>query len=440
MSTQPATDPHTTVAIVGAGMAGLIAARALRRQGIDVLVLEAADRVGGRMMAQTSTLGSRLDLGGQWVGHGHHRFEALAAELGTTVFPMHTPKRPSIVHQGRAVSWIRPEVVIAGAALVAVEAASRLGAPRPWQALTVHEWLQKVPSRTARRLLEAVVEVSTTADLDRLSMGALLAMMREQGGLSTMLATKGGAQDSLVVEAAGTLPEKVAAELGESVLLDTEVTSIHRGDAGVTLRSASATIHAEKVIVCLPPPMRRTISFEPPLPPDLAGLPDDLYMGSVYKAIAVYEKPFWREFTDAECILLGRPAGAVFDSSPPDGPGHLCVLIGGKEARTLDAMTVVERQRTILASVADAVGSPAIREPVDWHEKSWHLDPFVKGGYLALPDAHLTVGVYPLPSNPVAATVFWAGTETAGEHPGYIEGAIESGERAAREVVASQRR
>ena len=163
-------------------------------------------------------------------------------------------------------------------------------------------------------------------------------------------------------------------------------------------------------------------------------------MGSVYKAIAVYEKPFWREFTDAECILLGRPAGAVFDSSPPDGPGHLCVLIGGKEARTLDAMTVVERQRTILASVADAVGSPAIREPVDWHEKSWHLDPFVKGGYLALPDAHRTVGVYPLPSNPGAATVFWAGTETAGEHPGYIEGAIESGERAAREVVASQRR
>ena len=88
---------QTTVAIVGAGMSGLIAARDLQRQGIDVLVLEAADRVGGRTLAETSALGSRLDLGGQWIGQGHHRFEQLADELGATRFQMHTPKAPAII-------------------------------------------------------------------------------------------------------------------------------------------------------------------------------------------------------------------------------------------------------------------------------------------------------------------------------------------------------
>src|SRR5690349_3376232 len=90
--------PRTaTVAVIGAGMAGLVAARELRGQGIDVVVLESASRPGGRVLAETTALGSRVDLGGQWIGHGHHRFAALAAELGLPVFAMRTPARPTVV-------------------------------------------------------------------------------------------------------------------------------------------------------------------------------------------------------------------------------------------------------------------------------------------------------------------------------------------------------
>ena len=434
-----ATTLETTVAVVGAGMSGLIAARALHRQGIDVLVLESADRTGGRMMAETSALGSRLDLGGQWVGHGHHRFSALAAELGTTVFPMRTPKRPTVVGDARTISAVSPSMLTAAAVLLAWEIRAKRGAPTRWNSTTVQEWLRKVPTVRARRLLEVLVEVSLTADLDRLSMDALAKIVHYQGGLSTMLSTNGGAQEGLIVEGAGTLTDKIAAELGPLVLTSSRVTSIGRDGHGVVLRTPSALIRASKVIVSVPPPVSAKIAFEPPLPAGRRRLEQDMYMGSVYKAVAVYEQPFWLATADAEFMFLDGPGFAVFDTSPPGGPGHLCVLVGGRDARELDRLDEAGRRQAVLGPLAAAVGSSAILQPASWHEKSWHLDEHAGGGYSALPSAGSTQGMFPLPSDPID-DIHWAGTETASEHAGYIEGAIESGERAAREVAETFQR
>ncbi|MGV9864593.1 flavin monoamine oxidase family protein [Rhodococcus koreensis] len=434
-----ATTLDTSVAVVGAGMSGLIAARALHRQGIDVLVLESANRTGGRMMAETSALGSRLDLGGQWVGHGHHRFSALAAELGATVFPMLTPKRPTVVSDARTISAVSPSMLTAASVLLAWELRARRGAPKRWNSTTVQEWLRKVPTAKARRLLEVLVEVSTTADLDRLSMDALATMIHYQGGLSTMLSTNGGAQECLIVEGAGTLTDKIAAELGPRVLTNSRVTSISRDGTGVVLRTHSALIRASKVIVSTPPPVSAEIAFDPPLPAGRRRLEQDMYMGSVFKAVAVYERPFWLATTDAEFLFLDGPGFAVFDTSPPGGPGHLCVLVGGRRARELDRLDEAGRRQAILGPLAAAVGSSDILQPASWHEKSWHLDEHAGGGYLALPSAGSTVGTFPLPSDPID-DIHWAGTETASEHAGYIEGAIESGERAAREVAEAFQR
>ncbi|BAH48702.1 flavin monoamine oxidase family protein [Rhodococcus opacus] len=428
----------TTVAVVGAGMSGLIAARALQRQGLDVLVLESADRTGGRMMADTSALGSRFDLGGQWIGHGHHRFSALAAELGTTVFPMHTPKRPTVVRHGRTLSAVSPSTLLASAALVVWQIRAKRGAPKRWNSTTVQEWLNSLPSAGARRLLEVLVEVSTTADLERFSMDAFAKMIGYQGGLSTMLSTNGGAQESLIVEGAGTLTDRIAAELGPRVLTGSRVTSISRDGHGVVLRSPTALVRASKAIVSVPPPAAAAIAFDPPHPAGRHRLEQNTYMGSVYKAVAVYRQPFWRSTTDAEFMFLDHPGFAVFDTSPPGGPGHLCVLVGGREARELDGLDEAGRRRAILGPVAAAIGSPEILRPASWHEKSWHLDEHAIGGYSALPTAGNPEGAFPFPSDPIG-DIHWAGTETASEHAGYIEGAIESGERAAREVIQALR-
>lgn len=252
-----------------------------------------------------------------------------------------------------------------------------------------------------------------------------------------MLSTKGGAQDSLLVEGAGALVEGLAAELGQRVRLGQRVISISQDEHGVALETTSGRVHATKVIITVPPPMAARIAFSPPLPPERIELQQNTYMGSVYKAIAVYEKPFWRQRCGGEFLVLDGPGRAVFDTTAPGGPGHLCVLVGGPEARDMDRLDVAGRRRAVLGSLAEHVGAEVL-EPADWHEKSWQLDEYAGGGYMALPDIGITEVVVPMPSAPVG-DIHWAGTETASGHPGYLDGAIEAGTRAAREVTNALR-
>ncbi|MFL1379747.1 MULTISPECIES: flavin monoamine oxidase family protein [unclassified Nocardiopsis] len=426
---------RATVAIVGAGLSGLVAARALHRRGIDVVVLESADRVGGRVLSETSALGSRLDLGGQWIGRGHHRIADLAEELGATRFPMRTGALPRLVDGSRRVSPASPALWPAGIALAAAGVLARVRTPERWNAVTVDAWLRRVPGGTARRLLETVAGVAWTADPDRFSVHAMLRILRGQGGLRTMLATRGGAQDSLLVEGMGTVVDRLAAELGPRVRTGHRVDAIVRDGTGVTLRTAAGGVRAARAVVTVPPPVAARIAHEPALPPARTALERNTYMGSVHKAIAVYERPFWRERGGGELIFLDGPGRTVFDTTPPGGPGHLCVLVGGPRARGFSAREEAERRRALLAPLVPHLGS-GVLEPESWHEKAWHLDEHAGGGYIALPEPGTAEGLPPLPSAPVGG-VHWAGAETAAEHAGYLEGAVASGERAAEEVAAA---
>jgi monoamine oxidase len=424
----------STVVVVGAGLSGLTAARELHRRGVDVIVLEAADRVGGRVLGQTSALGSRFDLGGQWIGHDHHRVIGLADELGATMFPMHTGTLPAVIDGPRRVSPVGPTMFVAALALAGIGVLARVGTPDRWNASTLDRWLRRVPGRTARRLLEVVALISWTGDLDRLSVRAATDMIRHQGGLSTILGTRGGAQESLLVEGVGGLVERLAAELGAQVRTRQQVTSIVCGDR-VLVRTTSDELRADKVIVTAPPPMAARIVFDPELPTTHVALQRNTYMGSVYKAIAVYRRPFWRDRGNGEFLVLGNPGSAVFDTTAPGGPGHLCVLAGGPDARELSSMDAAARREAVLAPLVAHIG-PEVLQPVDWQEKSWHCDEFVGGGYVALPKPGTTEGFVPMPCVPVGA-IHWGGSETASEHPGYLDGAIEAGRRAAAEVIAA---
>lgn len=433
-----ADNTHTTVVVVGAGLSGLTAARDLHRRGVDVIVLEAADRLGGRAMSETTTLGSRVDLGGQWIGHDHHRVMALATEFGLTRYPMHTGSLPTIVDGARRLPVTAPPMLAAALLLGGFELLSRIGTPAKWNATTVDAWLRRVPGRSTRRLLQVLASISWTADLDRMSIHAAANMVRHQGGLRTMLSTRGGAQESLLVEGAGTLADRLAAELGPRVRLGHRVESIVREeDDRVRVHTSAGVVGAVKVIVTVPPPLTAQIAFPPPLPPERADIAHNTYMGSVYKAIAVYERPFWRQRGGGEIIALDNAGRAVFDTTAPGGPGHLCILVAGPEARELDDLSPAGRRSAVLGSLTHRLGDEVL-EPADWHEKSWHRDECVGGGYTALPVTGSTAGILPLPATPVG-DIHWAGTETARDHAGYLEGAIDSGLPSAREVFDALR-
>ncbi|WGX96730.1 NAD(P)/FAD-dependent oxidoreductase [Nocardioides sp. L-11A] len=421
------------IVIVGAGLSGLVAARELVRSEQDVVVLEAADRPGGRVLAETSALGSRLDLGGTWIGHDHHRVAALADELGPTRFAMHTGTLPLLTDGDRQLSPVAPALLPALVALAALAVAGRARPGGP-TARTGADALGRVPGRRARRLLEVLVQVSWTTDPERLSLTAMTELVHRQGGLRTMLATRGGAQDTLLVDGIGSLVETLAAELGDRVRLGCRVTRIARGPDGIALDTPAGRQRARAVVVTAPPPTAARITHDPPLPAERSALEAGTEMGVVHKAVAVYERPFWRARRGGELILLGHPGGAVFDTSPPDGPGHLTFLAGGSAARALDALGPDRRRSAILDALAPHLGDE-VRRPAGWHEKSWHLDEHAGGGYVALPRADSTLA-WPMTTAPIDG-VHWAGSESATEHPGYLDGAIESGLRAAGEVLSS---
>ncbi|MCP2288939.1 flavin monoamine oxidase family protein [Nocardia amikacinitolerans] len=428
---------RTTVAVIGAGFAGLTAARALRAHGIDVVVLEAADRVGGRARTERSAAETPVDLGGQWIGHDHTRMTALATEFGMTLFPTPSVGKALVVDGGRRVRIGPLTAAATGWALLRLELLARRGAHRRWDEVTASNWVGRVPGSRARRLLKVILSEALACDLDTVSVAALAAGIRSAGGLRVMLGTAGGAQESLLSGGAGALAEALAVELNDAVHLARPVTAITRSAEGVTLATPSGSVHAARAIVTVPAPVAAAIRHDPRLPADRRRLQDNVRMGTIYKAIAVYDRPFWRELgLSGEIVALDGPVPASFDISPPTGPGHLCVLIPGRDARELDRLTPGDRRDTVLSALADHLG-PAVLNPLSWHEKSWHNDPFVGGGYSGIPFPG-TLEVLTDAAKPTGP-IHWAGTETAPRWTGYFEGAVVSGERAADEVVASLR-
>ncbi|MBF6340006.1 FAD-dependent oxidoreductase [Nocardia abscessus] len=440
------------VVVVGAGYAGLCAARALRASGRDVVVLEASDRVGGRTLAARVGDGWAVDLGGQWISGAHTRFAALAEEYGAAMYA--PPEGIDLLVEGvvrRRFTGARPPlpalvlVVLAQAMWRLERMAARIDLARPWttpgadrlDAMTAATWLRRnLPERRARNLAEVMIGEELCVDVGSISMLGLLTTIRSAGGVEAGITAE--TVTRLFVDGADGPALAIAAELGDAVRLGAPVTSIRQRADGVLVSAASGDVLAERVIVAVPPVLAGRIAYDPPLPAARDQLTQRMPMGSVLKAFAVYERPFWRDDRlTGQALNLHDPVPVTFDATRPGGPGVLGALVPGRAAQRLAALPASERRAMIVGSLVRAFGHAA-REPLEWHEKVWADDPYTRGGYGAFfPPGVLTTLGSAL-RHPVGA-IHWAGSETATEWSGYIEGAIRSGERAAAEVLAADR-
>jgi len=187
----------------------------------------------------------------------------------------------------------------------------------------------------------------------------------------------------------------------------------------------------------VPPTLAGRISYEPYLPAPRDQLTQRVPMGSVIKCMAVYDRPFWRD--DGLSGMATSDTGPVkvtFDNSPPDGkPGVMLGFIEGQAARNFTRKSQGERRKAVLESLERYFGPKARTQAIDYFDKSWAEDPWTRGCYVGYFPTGVLTGYRNAIRQPIGP-IHWAGTETATEWSGYMDGAVQSGERAADEVLS----
>ncbi|TPG32816.1 flavin monoamine oxidase family protein [Mycolicibacterium hodleri] len=437
------------VVVVGAGFAGLTAARRLTQLGYDVTVLEGRDRVGGR--SHTTTIaGVPVDLGGTFVGPTQTAVLELAAELDCPTVPTYNHGKNLIRWRGRVRSYRSTIPKLSILELLDVSRVQwrfeRLGKhvplDKPWTAPTAHRldqetldgWLQSVHAgKSTRDLMAIMARVTWGCEPDEVSMLHAVRYVKAAGGLGPMLDVKGGAQQDRFQAGTQQIALRMAEDLGDRVCLGSAVERIEYEPEGASVHTATGAMRTRAVVVAVPPEHRALITYDPGLPVGHAELARHWPQGNLSKAYAAYETPFWRaDGQSGEALSDDGPVFITFDVSPShDGPG---ILLGFTDARTFDPLEPDVRRARALECFANLFGDRALH-PIDYVDHRWGAEPFAPGGpTAAVPPGSWTA--YGRWLREPVDRIFWAGTETADEWTGFLDGAVRSGHRAAAEVAA----
>jgi monoamine oxidase len=446
------------VVVVGAGLAGLTAARELIKNDVAVTVLEARDRVGGRVLNHRFSDGAHVEVGGQWIGPTQDHALALAAELGCELFRTYDTGESVVSFDGRTKRFtgdtfgLPPHVLVeVGIAQKRLEAMAKkvpLEAPwmaarsREWDGQTLESWLRRnLRFEKSRAFWRSVTSAIFSAEASEISLLHFLFYCHSGGMLDRLMGIKDGAQEQRFVGGTQLMAERIAVELGSRVRCGEPVVAISQSDVGVeVVCETGEKLLCDAVVVTTPQHLIGRISFCPELSVRRQMLVQNVPMGAVIKCVARYASPFWRsEGLSGFAVSLDHPVSIVFDNSPPGASsGMLVGFIEGQHARTASALSASDRQTLVIRCLTELIG-PQAASPTDYVDLDWSAERWTGGCY----GGHLGPGVWTQLGDELRrphGCVYFAGTETAEQWNGYIDGAISSGYRAANEVMQTNRK
>ena len=448
---------RTDVVVVGGGVAGLTAGRRLREAGRSVVVLEARDRVGGRTLNDT-VAGVTVEVGGQWVGPTQDRINALIDELGLERYATHDEGDGVVeltegkLERFRGESGITPPLSPLALAdlFQAQRALDRLVATidraKPWatpdaaalDATTFAAWLdRRVHTHQARLFHEIAAAAVFAAEPDTMSLLHWLTYIAGGNGLERVLGTTGGAQQDRVVGGTWRISERLAEELGDALVPSAPMRRITWGDEGVTVEANGATFAADRVIVAVPPNLAGRIDYLPALPVRRDQLTQQLPHGQVIKVMVAYDEPWWRaEGLNGQVASAIGPVGITFDNTVPGhDPGILVGFYEGNHALYWGDKTRPPGARPSSTAWCAGSGRRRPRPSTTW---SGTGPPRSGPGVATAPTSPPAPGpASALPSASPSARSTGPSTETATTWMGYLDGAVESANRAVAEILAS---
>jgi monoamine oxidase len=449
------------VVIVGAGLAGLTAARNLVKAGHSVVVLEARDRVGGRTLNHALADGQPVEAGGEFVGPTQDRVLALARSVGIGTFRAYNTGENIAIARGLRSPYASVPGVAADAqdprvrndVLTALGAADQVardvGVKAPWKAKTAAKWDKQTLDLWAKSVMKSPITPTLLNSASQSIYGkdsAQISMLfngfysaaagdaKSAGSFGRLITTQGGAQESRFKGGSQEIALKVAAALGTRVRLSSAVREIKQGKRGAIVIADGVTVHATRVIVAVPPVLAREIRFTPSLPAAKAKTLARYTPGDMIKAQLVWSEPWWRaKGLTGQTVVDTGPISVTFDNTPESGaPGVILGFVGGSAAKRFRALGPQERKQAFVDEMAAALGEEA-RGDSDYLDMDWTAEPFTRG----CPTGSMAPGVmhrFGAFIRPPTGRIHWAGTETADYWAGYMDGAVRSGERVAKEV------
>lgn len=464
--------PTYDAAVIGAGLSGLTAAYQLSKRGLRVVVLEARDRVGGRVHGMRVLNSGVQEVGAEFIGPTQDRMYGLAKLLGLELYdeydqgehvmhwngsrrtyPAESPIPPTDDASMAEVS-VLIETLDGLAKQIDVNAPWKHPKAKEWDNITFDKWLATQIKQPGSKWMLHIASTSIFSTepsqlplLYVLSYIAAAGNATSQGVLERLITATGGAQQTRVKLGSQAFATELRKKLGYTtlVMLNAPVDEIvqwrdrYRINVDRGWFKEDTVVCAKRVIVAMSPPLAKEISYDPPLPRQKQSVLAGMIMASVGKAIALYRTPWWRSQGLSGQALSDEGAGrATFDNSPFDASyGAIMSFIEGAEMKKWDWASEKAVEKQVISDYVKYFG-PQAADYTGFILQRWNREEWSKGGPVAytLPGILSTYG--PWLRQPVGG-IHFAGTETSDFWVGYMDGAVRSGERAALEVLQKLR-